>query len=96
MSESYQNGSNKIRVITVDDHEMVRQGMDFLFLPYEDIEVVGAAHDGQEALRLCEELKSRCDLDGYGHAGYGWGGCDAGGPPTVPSGTGSGSDQLLR
>ena len=56
MGELNQNGANTIRVLTVDDHEMVRQGMDFLFLPYEDIEVVGAAHDGQEALRLCEKL----------------------------------------
>jgi len=57
MSESNHNQLNKIRIITVDDHEMVRQGMAFLFLPYEDIEVVGVARDGQEALRLCEELK---------------------------------------
>jgi len=56
MSELNKHGPDTIRVLTVDDHEMVRQGMDFLFLPYEDIEVVGAAHDGQEALRLCEEL----------------------------------------
>ena len=57
MSESNQSQSNRIRVITVDDHEIVRQGMSFLFLPYEDIEVVGVAHDGEEALRLCAELR---------------------------------------
>lgn len=51
------NESNRIRVITVDDHEIVRHGMAFLFSPYDDIEVVGIAHDGEEALRLCEELR---------------------------------------
>ena len=57
MSESNQSQSNGIRVITVDDHEIVRQGMAFLFSPYDDIEVVGVAHDGEEALRLCGEVK---------------------------------------
>lgn len=57
MSELNQDRSNKIRVITVDDHEIVRNGMAFLFSPYDDIEVVGVAHDGEEVMRLCDELK---------------------------------------
>jgi NarL family two-component system response regulator LiaR len=47
----------KIRVLTVDDHELVRKGMEFLLLPFEDLEVVGVAHSGQEATRLCQELQ---------------------------------------
>lgn len=46
----------RIRVLTVDDHELVRNGMAFLLSPYEDIKVVGSARSGEEALRLCEEL----------------------------------------
>lgn len=47
----------QIRVLTVDDHELVRNGMAFLLSPYEDIKVVGSARSGEEALRLCEELE---------------------------------------
>lgn len=46
-----------IRVLTVDDHEIVRQGMAFLLLPFEDIDVVGSAGNGSEALAMCKELK---------------------------------------
>jgi NarL family two-component system response regulator LiaR len=35
---------------------MVREAMSFLLLPFEDIEVVGTASDGEEALRLCDTL----------------------------------------
>lgn len=48
--------SNRIRILCVDDHEMVRDAMGFLLQPYEDIEVVGTARDGKEALRRCEAL----------------------------------------
>jgi len=48
--------SDPIRVLSVDDHEIVRQGMSFLLLPFEDIEVVGSARGGAEALDMCEEL----------------------------------------
>ena len=44
-----------VRVLSVDDHEIVRQGMAFLLLPFDDIEVVGSARDGTEALDMCEQ-----------------------------------------
>jgi DNA-binding NarL/FixJ family response regulator len=44
-------------VLLVDDHEMVRRGLrDFLRL-FEDIEVVGEAGDGHEALAATDELR---------------------------------------
>ena len=46
-----------IRVLLVDDHAMVRRGMrDFLDL-HEDIEVVGEAVDGAEAVERAAELR---------------------------------------
>lgn len=34
-----------IRIIVVDDHELIRRGLRELFQPEDDIEVVGEAHD---------------------------------------------------
>ena len=56
MSESAHNRSEIIRVMTVDDHEIFRGGIAFALDAYEDVELVGEAHSGDEALRLCERL----------------------------------------
>src|SRR5437879_8182235 len=46
-----------IRLLLVDDHSVVRQGLG-LFLKYDsELEVVGEAADGAEALRQARELK---------------------------------------
>ena len=45
------------RVLLADDHAMVRQGLRSVLDAYEDIQVVGEACDGGEALRLVEELQ---------------------------------------
>ncbi|HKV57181.1 MAG TPA: response regulator transcription factor [Ktedonobacteraceae bacterium] len=46
-----------IRILLVDDHSVVRQGLR-LFLKYDpELKVVGEAADGAEALRLARELK---------------------------------------
>lgn len=47
----------QIRVLTVDDHEILRGGIRFLLLAFDDIEVVGEAHSGEEALRLCQSVR---------------------------------------
>lgn len=49
--------SKTIRVVAVDDHEVVRSGLRFSLLAFDDIELVGEARDGEEALRVCSELK---------------------------------------
>lgn len=41
-----------IRVLLVDDHAMVRQGLRGILDSYRDLEVVGEAADGQEAIDL--------------------------------------------
>jgi DNA-binding NarL/FixJ family response regulator len=46
-----------IKVIVVDDHPVVRHGIVAMLHYEEDIEVVGDAADGAEALRLIGELR---------------------------------------
>jgi CheY-like chemotaxis protein len=48
---------NIVRLLLVDDHAMVRQGLRALLESYGDIQVVGEACDGQEAVELTERLK---------------------------------------
>lgn len=45
-----------IRVLIVDDHSMVRTGLATFIRTKADLELLGEARDGQQALRLCEEL----------------------------------------
>jgi NarL family two-component system response regulator LiaR len=47
----------KIRVLSVDDHEIFRGGIEFMLLAFDDIELVGQAQSGEEALRMCAELE---------------------------------------
>jgi NarL family two-component system response regulator LiaR len=48
--------SEHIRVMTVDDHEILTGGIRFLLLAFNDIELVGEAHSGKDALRLCDQV----------------------------------------
>ena len=57
MSEPGGSLSKRIRIMTVDDHEIFRGGIEFALDAYDDIELVGGAHNGEEALRLCEQLQ---------------------------------------
>lgn len=45
-----------IRVMIVDDHEIVREGLQILLAEEVDFEVVGTAADGKTALALAERL----------------------------------------
>ena len=44
-----------IRVVIADDHAVVRAGLAQLLATFADVELVGAAADGEEAVRLCAE-----------------------------------------
>jgi NarL family two-component system response regulator LiaR len=50
------NSSTEIRVLIVDDHDMVRQGMETFLKAYDDLELVGQAADGAEAIQLSKQL----------------------------------------
>ncbi len=47
----------KIRIVIVDDHGMVRKGLSAFLRNKPDLEVVGEARDGQEAVEQCERLQ---------------------------------------
>ena len=49
--------SSPTRVLLVDDHAMVRRGLREFLALFEDIEVVGEAADGREALSATESLR---------------------------------------
>ena len=48
---------NKISVLLVDDHSLVRRGFRRLLEDEPDMTVVGEAGDGAEAIRLAQQLK---------------------------------------
>jgi two-component system response regulator NreC len=64
----------KIRVLIVDDHDVVRSGLKALLRTSEEYAVVGEAADGEEGVRLVDELSpdlvltdiSMPKLDGIG------------------------------
>lgn len=45
--------TTSIRVMLVDDHAVVRSGLAAFLLAFDDLELVGEAGDGEEAIRLC-------------------------------------------
>jgi DNA-binding NarL/FixJ family response regulator len=49
----------KISVLLVDDHSLVRRGFRRLLEDEPDIQVVGEASDGEEAIKLARSLKPR-------------------------------------
>ncbi len=48
---------SKIRVMIVDDHSLVREGITALLKFHDDVEVVGEASDGREAIEAAARLK---------------------------------------
>ena len=46
-----------IRIVIADDHQVVRSGLEQLIGTFDDVELVGSARDGEEAVRICEETR---------------------------------------
>lgn len=48
------NNTEQIRVVIVDDHDMVRKGLLVLLEEFQDLVVVGEADDGEHAVTICK------------------------------------------
>jgi two-component system, NarL family, response regulator LiaR len=57
MSETFINPNDLIRVMVVDDHEMVRVGLRDFLRVYKDFSLVGEASDGEEAVNKCARVQ---------------------------------------
>jgi two-component system, NarL family, response regulator LiaR len=51
------HASQTIRVMLVDDHNVVRSGLATFLRAYEDLELAGEAKNGVEAVALCHRVK---------------------------------------
>jgi len=51
------NTPQTIRVMLVDDHNVVRSGLATFLKAYDDLELVGEARNGLEAVALCRQKK---------------------------------------
>jgi NarL family two-component system response regulator LiaR len=51
------SNARRIRILIVDDHDMLREGLSAFLRAYRDLELVGDAANGEEALRLCHDLQ---------------------------------------
>jgi NarL family two-component system response regulator LiaR len=51
------NESNRIRVVIVDDHHMVRRGLAAFLRVKADLELVGEAGGGREAVEVCARAR---------------------------------------
>ena len=49
--------TGQIRLMIVDDHRVVRSGLSAFLLAYDDLKLVGEASGGEQAVRLCAEVK---------------------------------------
>jgi NarL family two-component system response regulator LiaR len=47
----------RIKVLVVDDHRVVRSGLTAFLKVFSDLEMVGEARDGREALALCDAAR---------------------------------------
>ena len=48
---------DKIELFVVDDHQLIREGIMKIFTEVSDIEIVGTAADGEEALKKILDLE---------------------------------------
>lgn len=53
---SLRDDRDRIRVLLVDDHEMVREGLRSLLEMYDDVVVVGEASDGRQAVEVVDQV----------------------------------------
>lgn len=57
MDSTIPSNRKPVRVMIVDDHLLVRDGLHLLVSTFDDLEVVGVAEDGEEAVSLCGRVQ---------------------------------------
>ncbi len=62
----------KCRVLLVDDHERIRDALRKLLASYEDIEIIGEARDGKQAVELVAACHPDVVAHGHQHAKDEW------------------------
>ena len=56
MNQAARTGDTRLRLLVVDDQPIIRRGLALMLDAEADINLVGQAADGEEALRLCRSL----------------------------------------
>lgn len=51
------NEETKIRILITDDHAVVRDGLSSFLMAYDDLDLIGQAKNGEQAVQLCDQLK---------------------------------------
>lgn len=51
------NEETKIRILITDDHAVVRDGLSSFLMAYDDLDLIGQAKNGEQAVQYCEQLK---------------------------------------
>ncbi|WP_258210196.1 helix-turn-helix transcriptional regulator [Paenibacillus radicibacter] len=51
-----QLGNNEIRLVIIDDQDLIRESLQIVFMRESDLEVVGLGQNGREAVELCQQL----------------------------------------
>ncbi len=54
---SRSSSGNRIRVLVVDDQALVRSGLRYFLLAFDDLDLVGEAASGEEAVQLCAQFQ---------------------------------------
>jgi DNA-binding NarL/FixJ family response regulator len=57
MTDSLDQAARRIQVLLVDDHPIVRKGTREMLEPYSDLQVIGEAGDGREALAFVSRTR---------------------------------------
>ena len=47
----------RIRILITDDHAVVRDGLSSFLMAYDDLDLIGQAKNGEQAIQLCDQLK---------------------------------------
>jgi NarL family two-component system response regulator LiaR len=57
LNSSPSGSTDRIRILITDDHALVRTGLRYFLLTSDDLELVGEAASGEEALQQCAQLQ---------------------------------------